>query len=77
LRSRGPVRELVLGGTVLDRDRWMCSELAVAAGTVVKLFDPTVVHANVAYPRDLVNNERYDLSESYHDAAAWLPARPK
>jgi len=76
-RSRGPVRELVLGRTVLDRDSWICSELAVAAGTVVKLFDPKVVHANVAYPLDLVNNERHDLSDSWHDPAIWLPARPK
>lgn len=72
LRSRGPVRELVLGKTVLDRDRWICSELSVAAGTVVKLFDPKVVYANVAYPRDLVDNERYDLSGSWHDATVWL-----
>ncbi len=74
-RSRGPLREKVLGGTVLDRDRWICSELAVAAGTVVKLFDPKVVPANVAYPRDLVNNERYDLSANWHDAALWAPRK--
>ncbi|MSQ94513.1 MAG: hypothetical protein EXR98_08145 [Gemmataceae bacterium] len=72
LRSRGPVRELVLGRTVLDRDSWICSELSVAAGTVVKLFDPKVVYANVAYPRDLVDNERYDLSASWHEAAVWV-----
>lgn len=76
-RSRGPVRELVLGKTYLDRDSWICSELAVAAGTVVKLFDPKVVFANVAYPRDLVNNERYDLSDHWHDAAIWVESRPK
>jgi hypothetical protein len=76
LRTRGPVRELVLGKTVLDRDSWICSELSVAAGTVAKLFDPKVVHSNVAYPRDLVDNARYDLSESWHDAAVWLPNRP-
>ena len=45
------------------------SELAVAAGTVAKLFDPKVVPSNVPYPRDLVNNERYDLSGNWHDAA--------
>jgi hypothetical protein len=76
-RTRGPVRELLLGKTVLDRDSWICSELAVAAGTVAKLFDPKVVHSNVAYPRDLVDNTRYDLSAVWHDAAVWLPARPK
>lgn len=77
LRSRGPVREQFLGKTVLDRDSWICSELSVAAGTVVKLFDPKVVHANVAYPRDLVDNARHDLSETWHVAAVWLPKRPK
>jgi hypothetical protein len=75
LRSRGPVRELVLGKTHLDRDSWICSELSVAAGTVAKLFDPKVVHANVAYPRDLVDNARHDLSACWHDAAAWLPQK--
>ena len=77
LRSRGPVRELVLGKTYLDRDSWICSELAVAGGTVVKLFDPKKVRANVTYPRDLVNNEYHDLSATWEDAALWLPARPK
>lgn len=72
LRSRGPVMEKVLGKTVLDRDAWICSELAVAAGTVAKLFDPKVVPSNVPYPRDLVSNERYDLSATWHDAALWV-----
>jgi hypothetical protein len=76
-RTRGPLRELVFGGTVLDRDSWICSELAVAAGTVAKLFDPKVVYANVAYPRDLVDNVRYDMSANWHDAAVWSATRPK
>jgi hypothetical protein len=73
-RSRGPIRELVLGKTYLDRDSWICSELAVAAGTVVKLFDPAVVRANVTYPRDLVDNRRHDLSGNWHDPAEWQPS---
>jgi hypothetical protein len=76
-RSRGPIREKLLGKTYLDRDSWICSELAVAAGTVVKLFDPTAVHANVTYPRDLVDNVRHDLSSGWHDAAVWMPHREK
>ena len=75
MRTRGPVREMLLGGTTVDRDSWICSELSVAAGTVAKLFDPKVVHSNVAYPLDLVNNARYDLSASWHDGALWLPKR--
>lgn len=77
LRPRGPIREKVLGATVLDRDAWICSELAVAAGTVVKLFDPKVVPANTVYPKDLVDNARFDLSANWHDAAIWLPERIK
>jgi len=76
-RERGPKDDMAKGKTILDRDRWICSELAVAAGTVAKLFDPKVVHSTVAYPRDLVDNARYDLSGSWHDAAVWRPIRPK
>lgn len=70
LRSRGPVREWFLGSTQLDRFSWICSELAVAAGTVGGLF-PKTVKANVTYPRDLFDNRRHDLSETWHDAAVW------
>jgi len=70
-RSRGPVREMFLAGTYLDRWSWICSELAVAAGTVVGLFDPAVVKANVTYPRDIVNNQRFNLSKTWHDAEVW------
>jgi hypothetical protein len=77
IRARGPVREMLFGGTVLDRDSWICSELSVAAGTVAKLFDSKLVPSNVPYPRDLVDNARYDLSANWHAAAIWLPRRPK
>lgn len=73
-RSRGPVREMFLAGTYLDRWSWICSELAVATGTVVGLFDPAVVRANVTYPRDIVDNKRFDLSKNWHDAETWGPA---
>jgi hypothetical protein len=71
LRSRGPVREMFLAGTYLDRWSWICSELAVAAGTVVGLFDPAVVRANVTYPRDIVDNQRFNLSKNWHDGETW------
>jgi hypothetical protein len=73
LRSRGPL-EPWLGKTSTDRDSWICSELAVAAASVVGLIDPNVVHSNVAYPRDLVDNRRYDLHASWEDPAEWRPA---
>jgi hypothetical protein len=71
-RVRGPLEQL-LGGTELDRSSWTCAELAVAAGTVVELFDPRTVKANVTYPRDLVDNRRHDLSAAWQDAARWQP----
>jgi hypothetical protein len=71
LRVRGPIRELVLGKTYLDRDSWMCAELAVAAGTLVKLIEPAAVKANATYPQDIVDNRRHDLSANWHDPAVW------
>ncbi len=61
LRSRGPLQPW-LGKTSTDRDSWMCSELSVAAAGLVGLLDPSVVHANATYPRDLVDNQRFDLA---------------
>ena len=74
-RSRGPIREMFLAGTYLDRWSWFCSELAVAAGTVAGLFDPAVVRANVTYPRDIVDNQRFNLSKTWHDGETWNAGR--
>jgi hypothetical protein len=74
-RSRGPIREMFLAGTYLDRWSWICSELSVAAGTVAGLFDPAVVRANVTYPRDIVDNHRFDLSKTWHAGETWSPGR--
>jgi hypothetical protein len=71
-RVRGPLEPL-LGKTDLNCDAWICSQLAVAAGTAAGLFNPKVVRANVVYPRDLVDNETYDLRATWHDAAEWQP----
>jgi hypothetical protein len=73
-RSRGPVRELFLANTYLDQSSWICSELAVAAGTVAGLF-PARVKANVTYPLDIVNNRRHDLSRIWEDALVWQPTK--
>jgi hypothetical protein len=73
LRPRGPLAPL-LARTYLDRDAWICSELAVAAGTVAGLFDPTKVRANATYPRDLVDDRRHDLSAVWEAPAEWRPA---
>jgi hypothetical protein len=73
-RARGVMAPL-LAKTYKDRDAWICSELAVAAGSIAGLFDPAVVKGNATYPRDLVDNRRYKLSAGWHDAAVWQPSR--
>jgi hypothetical protein len=73
-RCRGPIREMFLADTTLDRWSWICSELVVAAGTVAELF-PTTVKANVTYPRDIVTNRRHDLSRIWQDGMIWQPTR--
>jgi len=72
LRPRGLLAPL-LARTYLDRDAWICSELAVAAGTVAGLFDPTKVRANATYPRDLVDDRRHDLSAVWEAPREWRP----
>jgi hypothetical protein len=73
-RVRGAM-EALLAGTTVDRSSWICSELAVAAVTVAGVVDARVVPANVAYPRDLVDNARYPLGSAWHDAQEWRPRR--
>jgi hypothetical protein len=75
-RPRGMLAPL-LAKTHLDRDAWICSELAVAAGTVAGLFDPKVVKANATYPRDLVDNRHFDLSAIWRDPVEWRSGGPR
>jgi hypothetical protein len=72
LRARGAL-EPYLAETRLDRDSWICSELAVAAGTVAGLFDSREVRANATYPRDLVDNQRHNLRAGWQDLTIWRP----
>jgi hypothetical protein len=64
------------GRTVLDRDRWYCSELAAAATVAAGILDGDQYPANTMSPRDLCYDERYDLSEFYETPAMWYP-RPE
>ncbi len=75
LRARGPL-EAWLGKTSTDRDAWICSEISIAGASIAGLLDPDVIHANANYPRDLVDNARYDLGTSWYDAARWQPGTP-
>ena len=57
----------------MDRERWLCSELVVAAATAAQILSPTAFPANSIYPGDLAYDDRYDLSA--FSAVLWV-ARP-
>lgn len=73
LRIRNGLRREAFGHTYLDRTRWICSEIVIAAASVAGLIDPNEFPANAMYPRDLAFDERYDLSGAYHPPVAWVP----
>lgn len=71
IRCRGPVRRDVFGKTYTDRSSYMCAELAMAGGTVAGLFDPIRQPGNAIYPRDIIYNDKYDLSATHHEVELW------
>ena len=75
-RSRGWLHQRFYATTYLDRQRWVCVEIVVAAGTLVGLFDPAVVKATAAYPLDLLDDRVFNLSPVYEEARYWSP-RPQ
>ena len=73
LRPRGTFLAPYFGRTVVDRDRWICSELVVASLVVAGVFNVDDYPANLMYPRDLCYDERFDLSPRYELPALWYP----
>jgi hypothetical protein len=73
LRTRGPVRTKLFAATIIDRRRWICSDMIIAAGTVAGLFDARVMPASAVYARDIINDQVYDLSCLYEPVARWSP----
>lgn len=71
-RPRVGLRHALFAETRIDRERWLCSENVVAAGTVAGIFDPRVHFANAMYPRDLAYDDHYDLSQMYAPMVLWL-----
>src|SRR5439155_1027983 len=67
LRPRSLPFAQYFGRTVLDRDRWICSELVVAAAAAGGIWERDAFPANLMYPRDLCYDERYDLSPYYDE----------
>jgi len=68
IRCRNDLQCKLFGATRLDRNRWLCSELVVAGATVAGLFDSKVHFANAIYPRDIIFDNKYDLSDKWHEA---------
>jgi hypothetical protein len=64
---------MLFGHTYLDRDRWFCSELVVAACSVCGVLDAHAQCGNALYPRDLAVDETLDLSRLYFPPVAWGP----
>jgi hypothetical protein len=73
LRPREPSIMKYFGRTVLEREGWICSELAVAAATAAGVLNETEHPANMMLPRDLCYDERYNLSARYEAPALWYP----
>jgi hypothetical protein len=71
IRCRTGLRKQVFARTCLDRHRWTCSELAVAAGVSAGLLDRRRFPANAMYPRDVCYDEHYDLSTAYNAPVLW------
>src|SRR5437763_1148375 len=72
-RARTGLRRWLFGRTYVNRQRWFCSELVVAAATTAGILDGDSCPANTIYPRDLTCDEFVDLSGTYEDAAMWVP----
>ena len=73
IRPRGPIRRALLGRTLLNRDRWTCSELVVAAATSCGILNPSIYFANAMYPHDIAYDEDFDLSPYYYEPVLWYP----
>jgi hypothetical protein len=71
LCPRTGLRKELFGHTYLDRNRWFCSELVVAACVSAKILDGKKCCANATYPHDLAVDRWLDLSASYHPPARW------
>lgn len=70
-RPRGPWRYRLFGETCLNRERWFCSELTIAAAVTAGRADPATVRANGIYPRDILLDAPVDLSGSWEKPLLW------
>lgn len=70
-RCRCGLRKKCFAKTRLDRNRWTCYELTVAAGVVAGLMDAHKCPANAVYPGDMCFDDHYDLSEKFTEPLLW------
>ncbi len=61
------------GRTVLERERWICSELVIASLAAADVWPIDTFPANAMYPRDLCYDEHFDLRTYYETPALWYP----
>lgn len=71
---RTGLRHTLFGHTYLNRNRWFCSELVVAACTKAQVLSAKTCSANATYPRDLAADDRINLSHLYHPPVPWSGA---
>lgn len=70
-RCRSGLRKKCFACTKLDRNRWTCYDLTVAACVVAGTMDAKLCPANAVYPGDMCFDERYDLSKTYTEPFLW------
>jgi hypothetical protein len=71
-RPRIGLRRYCFGRTYLDRRRWLCSELVVAAACTAEVLATDQYPANAIYPADLAYDEWVDLSARYDAPLPWV-----
>ena len=74
--ARTGLRKELFGHTYTNRNRWICSELVVAACASARILDGKRCCANATYPRDLAFDEVLNLSATHHAPALWVPEAP-
>ena len=71
--ARTGLRQELFGHTYMNRNRWFCSELVVAACSKAKILDGNKCCANALFPHDLAVDRRLDLSATHHAPLFWTP----
>lgn len=76
-RCRSGLREQIFAKTDTNRRQYMCSELAIAGLAHVSVMNPKIIKGNRVYPRDVLYDDHFDISDRYLPAAEWTPEYPK